>query len=240
MGPMPRAGRRRRMFTLLVVLLAGVLGATGCGGGPVELPPPRPIIVTSGERLRVDPARMDSIYAWLTAENTNIEEDPTFLIEGVPAARESLPWQTITINARGDTAKVQYDRAHPDILTALNVYAHLHLMKRQNRLAEWLPEHVDSEGFALERAIVGRMADAWLLGRAVFDAPAYGPLDELIYAQEAGYLDAYLLTARPQEFAQERQQWESSRPEEPEAYRTWFRRTFNREAPGAQATGQGG
>jgi hypothetical protein len=152
---------------------------------------------------------MDSIYAWLQVENQNIEEDPSFLIEGVPAARETLPWQTLTINAANDTARYQYDRAHPDITTAFNVYAHLHLMKRLGRLAEWMPEHANADGYALERAIVGRLADAWLLGRAVFDAPAYQPLDELIYAQDAGYLDAYLLTARPTEFAAERAAWES-------------------------------
>jgi hypothetical protein len=236
MGPQPPSGGRRRMF-LLLTLVSASLGAAGCGSGEIQLPPPRPIIVTSGERLRVEPARMDSIYAWLTVENQNIEEDPSFLIEGVPAARESLPWQTLTINPRADTARFQYDRAHPDITTAFNVYAHLHLMKRKNLLSEWLPDHASAEGYELEKAIVSRVADAWLLGRAVFDAPAYRPLDELIYAKEAGYLDAYLLVARAREFADARQRWEAEKPGELEAYRTWFRRAFDREPPGLEATG---
>jgi hypothetical protein len=240
MGSVPRSGAWRRMFPLLVASLAALLGA-GCGSGEIELPPPRPIVVTSGERLRPDAARMDSIYAWLQAENTNIEEDPSFLISGVPAARESMPWQTITISPKADTARFQYDRAHPDITTAFNVYAHLHLMKRLNRLGEWLPNDSTKEGFELEKAIVGRMSDAWLLGRAVFDAPAYGPLDELMYAKESGYLDAYLLVARPTEFAAERQRWESEKPGELEAYRTWFRRSFSHEPPGYEpATGEAG
>lgn len=233
MGRVPRFGAWRRMFPLFVLPLAGALGA--CGGGEVKLPPPRPIVVTSGERLRVDPARMDSIYAWLNEENTNIEEDPSFLIAGVPAARESLPWQTITISPKADTARFQYDRAHPDVTTAYNVYAHLHLMKRLNRLGEWLPNDSTAEGFELEKAIVARMADAWLLGRAVFDAPAYGPLDELMYAREAGYLEPYLLVARPKEFVEERQRWERENPQQREAYRTWFRRAFNHEPPGYEA-----
>jgi hypothetical protein len=236
MGSQPPSGGQRRMFLLLAALL-GSLGAEACGSGEVQLPPPRPIVVTSGERLRAEPARLDSIYAWLTVENQNIEEDPSFLIEGVPAARESLPWQTLTVNARADTARFQYDRAHPDITTAFNVYAHLHLMKRKNLLSEWLPDHANAEGYELERAIVARVADAWLLGRSVFDAPAYRPLDELIYAKEAGYLDAYLLVARAREFPDERQRWEAEKPGELEAYRTWFRRAFNREPPGLEATG---
>jgi hypothetical protein len=228
------------MFPRLVAVALAPLAAA-CGGGEIELPPPRPIVVTSGERLRADPARMDSIYAWLTVQNSNIEEDPTFLIEGVPAARESLPWQTLTLAVHPgpqiDTARFQYDRAHPDITTAFNIYAHLHLMKQLNLLADWLPEDAGAEGFDLERAIVGRMADAWLLGRAVFDAPAYQPLDELIYAKDAGYLDAYLLVARAREFADARQRWEQEKPGELEAYRSWFRRAFNREPPGVEATG---
>jgi hypothetical protein len=82
---------------------------------------------------------MDSIYAWLTAENENIELDPTFLIDGVPAARQRLPWESLTIE--GDTARIEYDRAHPDIVTPYNIYAHLHLMKRMNRVADWLPDY---------------------------------------------------------------------------------------------------
>ena len=230
---------RRPMFTPLTVLLAGVLGSTGCGSGTVRLPPPRPIIVTSGKRLRADPARMDSIYAWLEPQNRNIEEDPTFLIKSVPAARESLPWQDLQLT--GDTATYQYDRAHPDITTPMNVYAHLHLMKKMGRLNEWLPELADAEGFELERAIAARMADVWLLGRAAYDAPAYGPLDELMYADEAGYLDQFLLVARSEEFAEEWAEWERDRPAELEAYRIWFRDAFNREPPGMReaTTGQG-
>lgn len=223
----------RRMFARLLPALVCTAALAACGGGEVKLPPPRPIVVTSGERIRVNPARMDSIYAWLSKENDNIEQDPTFLVKGVPAARESMPWQTLTIV--GDTVSFQYDRAHPDVTTALNVYAHLHLMKKMGKLGEWLPEDSTAAGFELERAVIGRMSDAWLLGRAVFDAPAYGPLDELMYAKEAGYLDAYIFVSRPQEFAPERAEWERNRPGELEAYRTWFRKTFNHDPPGYQA-----
>lgn len=229
MASPPRLRARRRMFPFLTLTLVGVLG---CGSGEVKLPAPRPIVITSGLRIRVDTARMDSIYAWLSKENQNIEEDPSFLVKSVPAARESMPWQTLSVVA--DTATFQYDRAHPDITTALNVYAHLHLLKKNGGLGQWLPQDSAKQGFDLERVIVGRMADAWLLGRAVFDAPAYGPLDELMYAKENGYLDAYLLTARPKEFPEVRAEWERTRSAELGAYRTWFKQTFGREPPGSE------
>jgi hypothetical protein len=209
--------------------LTGVLAGCG-GGGTVTLPAPRPIIVSSGERIRVEPARMDSIYAWLTAENENIELDPTFLLDGTPAARQRLPWESLRIE--GDTAFVEYDRASPDIVTPYNVYAHLHLMKQMDRLDEWLPDHADAEGYELERAIVARMSDAWLLGRATFDSPAYRPLDEVMYANEAGFLDAYLLVARAEEFPDERARWERENPGKLEEYLTWYRRVFGGDPPG--------
>lgn len=229
----------RRLFVLATVL-AAALGWAGCGSGrTVVVPPTRPIIVSSGERLRAAPERMDSIVVWLEAETINIRDDPTFLIRAVPTARETLPWLTLSIE--GDTASVQYDRAHPDVTTVFNVYAHLHLMKSMGRLDEWLPEHADKQGFELEREIVAKTADAWLIGRAAFGAPAYGPLDELIYAKEAGYLDPFLLVARAEEFAEERAAWDRDRAGELEAYRTWFRRVFDREPPGLRegAVGQG-
>ena len=177
---------------------------------------------------------MDTIYAWLTAENENIELDPTFLVDGVPAARETLPWETLSIE--GDTASVQFDRAHPDVLTVFYIYAHLHLMDRMGRLEEWLPEHANEEGWELERAFVERVSDAWLLGRAVFDAPAYRPLDEVMYAREAGYLDAYLLTSRADEFPDERARLEEERPDMIDEYRAWYGRVFEGEPPGLGQT----
>jgi hypothetical protein len=179
---------------------------------------------------------MDTIYMWLTEENENIELDPTFLIDNVPAARESLPWETLRIV--GDTARLQFDRAHPDVITPFNIYAHLHLMRELGRLDEWLPDHAEAEGFELERAIVIRMADAWLVGRAIFDAPAYRPLDEVVYAREAGFLDAYLLVARAEEFPEERERWEEEEPGRLEEYREWYRRVFEGDPPGlVQETG---
>ena len=57
-------GRHRHRLHPAFQLAALTVGVAlwGCGGGgPVRLPPPRPIIVSSGERIRVDPARMDTI-----------------------------------------------------------------------------------------------------------------------------------------------------------------------------------
>jgi hypothetical protein len=153
-------GPRQALFTAVVV---AALGVAGCSSGTVSAPSPRPIVVSSGARLRADTARIDSIFAWLSVASRRIQEDPSFLIDEVPTARETEPWRTLTIV--GDTARIQYDRAHPDITTAYDIYATFHLMKKMGKLEEWVPGHGNDEGYALERVIIDRMADAWLLGR---------------------------------------------------------------------------
>ena len=165
-----RARRLARGLTALMAVLMAV-GASACASGPATAPPPRPIVVSSGQRLRADTARIDSIYGWLSVQSRKIQEDPSFLIAGTPTARETTPWATLQMV--GDTARYQYDRAHPDITTAYDVYATYHLMKKSGKLEDWLPGHANDEGYALERAIVSRVADAWLLGRTSFDAPPY-------------------------------------------------------------------
>ena len=70
------------------------------------------------------------------------------------------------------------------------------------------------------------------MGRAVFDTAPYGPLDELMYAHDEGYIDAFIFTARPEEFSEARTEWAQSDPGRSESYRDWFLETFNREPPG--------
>ena len=60
-----------------------------------------------------------------------------------------------------------------------------------------------------------------------------------MYAREAGYLDAYLLTARADEFPDERARWEEERPDMIDEYRAWYGRVFEGEPPGSgQTTGE--
>ena len=100
------------------------------------------------------------------------------------------------------------------------------------RIGEFLPEGENLEGFSLEQAILARVSDAWLLARAVYQAAAYDPLEEILYANEHGYLDAMVLTARGDEFKEEREAWLNEDPTALDRYRRWFVDTFSREPPG--------
>lgn len=219
------------MLSRLLGGLVALVTLTGCAGGPAELPDPRPLVVRSGARLTVtDLERMRTIYDEVSRELRAIEVDPSFLIAARPDPRDLYPWETLEI--QGDTASISFSRTNPDLRASYEIYAHLHLMRRMGRLDDWIPEAADAEGWELERAIMGRVADSWLMGRAIFDLAPYPLMDQIIYAQDAGYLDALLLSLRPNEFAAEREAWLENAPEEQERFRIWFRETFDREAPG--------
>ena len=156
--------------------------------------------------------------------------DPSFLISSVAENAEILPWDGLGILA--DTANIRYQNGPPEVQSAFQIYAHLHLMKTLGRDSIWIPEANGADGYELEKAILGRTSDAWLYARSIFDAIPYPVLDELMYSKEQGYLDAYILTARPDEFAEEHQAWRAANPGQGAAYAEWFERVFERPPPG--------
>ena len=231
-----RGGIFKLRYLLLIPLTVPTLALAGCASGDPELPSPRPIVIRSGERIRVETERMEAIDSWFRAQMDNIQNDPTFLIEAVPRDTPSYPWESIYLVA--DTAKIGVDRRAGDAaLRIFQLYAHYHLMNEMGRIGEFLPGGESLEGFPLERAILSRVSDAWLLGRAVYQAQAFDPLEELIYSAENGYLDAFLLTAREEEFSEEKEAWLQEDPQAQETYRQWFLDTFSREPPGLREKG---
>lgn len=224
-----------RVLPILALALSGAV-LSACGGGPRELPRTRPIVIRSGARVYPDTTRLVEIDAWFRAQMENIDTDPTFWIITHSRDTPAYPWETLHMHA--DSAEIALETGKSaDAELAYQLYAHYHLMKEFGRLDEFLPGAGDAEGFALERAILERVADAWLLGRGVYDAEAYDPLEEILYANENGYLEALILTARSEEFREERQMWLQEDPGVLEKYRSWFLETFDREPPGLRGTG---
>lgn len=227
--------KRKNAFRGAVLLLSlglSVPSLSACSsGGTPELPDPRPIVVRSGARVFAETDRLEKINQWFVVQRENIELDPTFLIEVVNRPTPAYPWESLFIE--GDTARIGLEVARSfEAQYPYMVYAHYHLMREMGRLEEFLPGAETLEGYALERMILERVADSWLLGRASYDAVAYDPLEELLYANEEGYLDAFILTARSEEFAEEHEAWLREDPEALDRYREWFLETFDREPPG--------
>ena len=181
---------------------------------------------------------MEVIHDWVREQVDSIDADPSFLITSVGQEGPVYPWDGLSVNDAADSATITF-QGGTDANGAYLIYAHLHLMAGQNRLDRWLPEAVGTDGFELERAILSKVADTWLYQRSLFDARPYGLLDELIYANENGFLDAFILTARPDAFVEARRDWLADSPQGSEAYADWFRQTFQREPPGMRGARPG-
>ncbi len=225
----PHDRRLGRPGPFLVLALATIV-TSACAQGPREMPSPRPIVIRSGERLFADEERMREVDSWFRAQQDNIINDPSFWVITVGRDTPSYPWESLYLS--NDTASIGIQSGYPEAEQVFQIYAHYHLMEKMGRIGEFLPGGENLEGFAQERAILARIADAWLLGRAVYQAVAFEPLEEILYANENGYLDALILTARGDEFREERQAWLREDPEAQERYREWFLATFDREPPG--------
>ncbi len=219
--------RRPSVWTAAIGILTVV---AGCAAATPAISSPRPIIIHSGARLRADHERMTAVNEWVTDEQENIIEDPSFMVSTPMSIEDVYVWDGLEIV--GDTVTSPVNASAMDSRLVHEIYAHLHLMVDMGRQDEWLPEAPEAVDYVLERAILERVSDAWLLGRTVFDVSPYGPLDELMYANEEGFLDAFVFTARPSEFALARTEWARANPGETERYRDWFLQTFNRDPPG--------
>ena len=224
-----------RPALLLSLATFPALSSLACAATEFELPNPRRLIIYSGARLAPAKERMEEVDAWVREQMDSITLDPSFMIYTEPREGPVYPWEELRLNSQGDTAHVGWQagpgggalRRGPYL-----IYAHLHLMAAQNRLDRWLPEAMGADDFELEKAILTRVADAWLYQRSIFDARPYGILDEITYANEHGFLDELLLTARAGEFVAARKEWRDATPDGSDAFVDWFRRTFERDPPG--------
>jgi hypothetical protein len=224
---------KQRLSIFGLVFLSVALAA--CAGGPPPLPEPRPVVIRSGERLFAEPERMAVVDSVFKEQQENIEYDPGFMIVTVPRDTPAYPWESLYMSS--DSATYGMQNGYGDANEVYQTYAHYRLMKKLGRIDEFIPGGSELEGFEFERAIVERVAEAWLLGRSVYQAVAYEPLEEILFANENGYLDAFLLTARGDEFEEEKEAWLEEDPEGLERYRQWFLETFDREPPGLREKG---
>jgi len=68
------AGSPRSTLTRTVIILLAV--STGCATGTPEVPVPRPIIIHSGARLRVEQERVQEIHEWVQTEYIEGRQSP--------------------------------------------------------------------------------------------------------------------------------------------------------------------
>lgn len=214
------------------LLGGGVMAALACGSGRLPVPTPRRLVISSGARLAPTQERVEEVDHWVREQWDSITFDPSFFVDSRPQDGPGYPWENfeVRLNEEQDTAIIYFKGLSQR--RTYHIYAHLHLMAARNRLERWLPDAVGLDEFELERLILERAADSWLYQRAVYDARPDGILDELLYVNEHGYLEEFILTARPDAFVETRRAWRAETPDGIAAYVDWFREIFERDPPG--------
>ncbi len=219
----------RRLARRLLGVVSGLLAVifiAGCAQGVTVAPDPRPIVNRQGARLALDDERAQEVYQWVDRQLAEIRENPSFWVITAPSTSDLLPWETLDLTPTGDSATVQFPNTVPDVAQVYQIYAHLHITRVRGEIEEWLPGADSLAGWDLELAIVDRMAEAWLLGRASYSFAPYPPVDQLVYASEEGMLEPLLLSLRGFEYPEARDAWLEANPEGEAEFRAWYRDTL--------------
>jgi len=180
---------------------------------------------------------MEAINKWVPIQLDSIRTDPSFWIITDGETEPVLLWEGLEIS--NDSATIKVEPVSIEVQRAYSIYAHLHLMKSLGRQDVWMAEAPDADGLEFEKAVLRRVSDTWFFARATFDAIPYEPLDELLYSNENGFLDAYIFTLRPDEFPEEREAFIAANPTALDEYAEWFREMFRR-LPTADTVGTEG
>jgi hypothetical protein len=217
-------------MTLLGLVSALLLAA--CASTPAQVPPPRSVVIFSGERIQADRDRMTEVDRWLRMQQEELSRLPELLIRTQSTTTPNYPWADFRIE--GDTAVIYLQQIARDAEAPFRTYAHLHYLAERDELEEpWVSEeNAGATGLQRELAILDRVADIWLLGRSVYDTQAFGPLDEILYAREGGFLREFTLVAQGDRFDEEREAHFEANPEREEEFVAWLERVFERSEPG--------
>jgi hypothetical protein len=173
---------------------------------------------------------MAEVEAWLRPQLDHIGTSRRFLIRVVPVNLIRYPWDSIEFEGT-DVVEVEIADIAPDAETPFLIYSHLRFLQEQGGIEEWAPELEGLDGFELEKGILSRVSDLWLLGRSAFDTEPFGPMDELMYAREHGFLDDLILTTQRERFPAEAEAYWAEQDGLRE-FVAWLERTFERDQPG--------
>ena len=215
-----------RLARTAIVGLVLATAAAACTQRPEVAPDPRPIVNRQGTRLNLEDDRAQEIFRWVDAQIAEIEQNPSFWVISSASSSDLLPWETLDLTATGDSATVQYPTTVPDVAQIYQIYAHLNITRVRGTIADWLPGADTLAGWDLEVAMVERMADAWLLGRASYSFTPYAPVDQLVYAASAGMLEPLLLSLRGFEYPDARDAWLAANPNGEAEFREWYESTL--------------
>lgn len=217
----------RPAFRVLVAVAALALAAPAASAQQALTSP-------AGDSLQIDSARLRVLLDTARALRADLEEDPRVLYTlgfGPPAEpdapRAAYPWNavqpqsdsTVAVTTPGNLREA--DRAY-------NNYSVMRM--RVVRGAD--PDGPCDALLEREAAVLSSFVDGWILARTLYGGPAYAPLDEFVFAREAGHLPALLAVRGGTAVSACTADWIAENSAAIERYESWRAEKF----PGLRAT----
>ncbi len=205
-----------------------ILAAWGVAAAP--LPGQYRLTAPSGETLEFEPDALLALRAFSDSLRDDLERDPHVLyftdfgrVVEEPRASAAMPWNAMEVVTDSSTALLMPGNLREAGRAYIN-YAVLRMHAvRQD------PDVPCAELAQRELRAVGGFVDGWIVARLLFGGPAYGPLDELAFARQAGVLDGLIAARSDRQLGGCLAVWRDGNPEMVRRYETW--RAERYEAP---------
>lgn len=187
------------------------------------------ITAENGDTVQFESAELRVMLDTARALWADLEQDPrVFYITPAnnPAGRQtvsrenpeaSYPWNAVQVvdDSVADAMHLPANLREAD--RAYYNYA----VQRMRVVRSGDPDVSCDSLLAQEEKVVGSFIDGWILSRTLFGAPAFEPLDELVFARRAGLLRPLLARRNDPQVGACAGQWADENPERIAAYETW-------------------
>ena len=183
------------------------------------------ITAENGDTVRFESAELRVMLDTARALWADLEQDPHVRYY-TPAGRQPVPveapdaaypWNAVTVV---DDTTIDTSRLPANLREADRAYYNYAVQRM--RVVRWGDPDVSCDSLlAQEEKVVGSFIDGWILSRTLFGAPAFEPLDELVFARRAGLLRPLLARRNDPQVGACAGQWADENPERIAAYETW-------------------
>lgn len=183
------------------------------------------ITAENGDTVRFESAELRVMLDTARALWADLEQDPHVLYY-TPAGRQPVPveapdaaypWNAVTVV---DDTTIDTSRLPANLREADRAYYNYAVQRM--RVVRWGDPDVSCDSLlAQEAKVVGSFIDGWILSRTLFGAPAFEPLDELVFARRAGLLRPLLARRNDPQVGACAGQWAEENPDRIAAYETW-------------------
>ena len=183
------------------------------------------ITAENGDTVQFESAALRTMLDTARALWADLEQDPDVLYY-TPAGRQPVsveapdaayPWNAVTVV---DDTTIDSSRIPANLREADRAYYN-YAVQRMRVVRAGDPDVPCDSLLALEEKVVGSFIDGWILSRSLFGAPAFEPLDELVFARRAGLLRPLLARRNDPQVGACAGQWADGNPERIAAYETW-------------------